>query len=583
MQHFSYSASSHLADQLEEVRNYLDSNKTSAVVAHVYSGYTDRAAIQPVLDTLQEALPEAIVVGSTAAGEICEGVSAPKSIVVVVTVFETASVEVRSFRIGPGEERACGEAVRGVIDSTANVKAAELLVDCAGISSADVFAAVGQCAPHVEVFGAVPYAHALDESMFVFTGDCSQETTLILLTYAGEDFHIACDHVIGWKPMGIGLKVTKAEGGLLNELNGKSALEVYTKYLQIPNDENFYDNAFEFPFLRYVNDTYMMRHPHAGLPDGSIELRAPVEVGDTMYLSYGDIPTIASEVLEARGRMERFRPQFICMHNCAARKAFWGNEIHREIAPFQNVAGTSGFFTGGEILRVNGEIVHFNTTCVVAGMREGAPDEASAPLGPATAVQDDFNMQQASMVRRMACFINVAMEELLESNRQLDVLARTDELTSLYNRREMGHMIEGFHDAGIPFCLIMADLDDFKKVNDTYGHDAGDVVLQDAANLIRESAEGVDDAAAGRWGGEEFMVLLPRTSLEDACDIAEALRHRIEAFPFEAVKALTVSLGVADSKTYEDMKSIYHDVDQALYAAKAAGKNDVVVACASAV
>lgn len=579
MKQFSFQVnnSSELEPQLTKVRQYLDLNKASAVLTHIYSGHTDRARLELVVQAIHEYLPESMVVGTTAGGEIYDGALAPCSIVVVIDIFETTTIIVSNYTIAPGEEEKYGSLIQNGIDETPHVKAAELLVDCSEISSAVMFPAINKCSSHVQIFGSVPYAHDLKKPMFIFTGNTFENVTAILVTYSGDDFFISTDYVIGWKPMGVGMHVTKASGSVLNELDYEGALEVYDKYLKIPNDEHFYENAFEFPFLRYYKDIYMMRLPYAGLSDGSIELRAPVREGDVMYLSYGDKPTILGEVYETRSRMERFYPQYIRLHNCATRKTFWGPEIDKEIGPFHEVAPANGFLTGGEILRVNDFLVHFNATLVVVGMREGMPDENSL-LRMQERRREDASTQQTSMVRRMANFINVAMQELLESNRQLDELAKTDGLTDLLNRREMNRVIKEHHNEGTPFCLLMADLDDFKHINDTCGHDVGDRVLSDVANLIRDCIEVVHGAAASRWGGEEFMILLPDTTAYLAQDMAERLRANIEAHDFNLDERLTISLGVADSATYCDMASIYHDVDQALYAAKQAGKNVVFTA-----
>ena len=212
--------------------------------------------------------------------------------------------------------------------------------------------------------------------------------------------------------MGVPMTVTKADGKILQEIDHEPAYAVYDRYLQIPNDEHFYENAFEFPFLRYVNDTYMMRMPFSCMEDGSISLVASVREGDTIFLSYGDISTILSEIYEARSRMDRFRPQYIQLFDCATRRTFWKRNIDQEIQPFQKVADTTGFFTGGEILRVNGELVHFNATLVVVGMREGATGVKELSHVRRMEDQDEMFGAQSKMVRRMAHFINVAMQEL---------------------------------------------------------------------------------------------------------------------------------------------------------------------------
>ena len=125
--------------------------------------------------------------------------------------------------------------------------------------------------------------------------------------------------------------------------------------------------------------------------------------------------------------------------------------------------------------------------------------------------------------------------------------------------------------------MVMLDIDNFKKVNDTWGHDVGDVVLKDISELIRNSVEGREDAVGGRWGGEEFMILLPSMDQSVAAAIAEDLRKEVELHVFETAGPMTISIGVVDSKECSQMHILYRDVDEALYEAKNSGKNRVVV------
>jgi diguanylate cyclase (GGDEF)-like protein len=125
----------------------------------------------------------------------------------------------------------------------------------------------------------------------------------------------------------------------------------------------------------------------------------------------------------------------------------------------------------------------------------------------------------------------------------------------------------------------MADLDYFKRVNDTYGHQAGDVVLSEVARIMRASVRQHDEV--GRYGGEEFMVVLPDTGPSAAMDIAERMRMSVESTEMKAEGAslrLTISLGVSIRQGDESAHDLMADSDKALYAAKAAGRNCVRVA-----
>ncbi|KTC64204.1 diguanylate cyclase [Pseudomonas fluorescens ABAC62] len=159
--------------------------------------------------------------------------------------------------------------------------------------------------------------------------------------------------------------------------------------------------------------------------------------------------------------------------------------------------------------------------------------------------------------------------------------AQTDELTGLMNRRaffERAHVLyaQCRHNQQ-PLSALMMDMDHFKQINDTYGHQAGDQVLRQIGAVISASLRKAD--VYGRLGGEEFAVLLPNTSLDAARDIAEQLILAISGMAAEPVKGLSASLGVASTHLQDDdLHALMNTADKALYRAKAMGRNQVAVA-----
>jgi diguanylate cyclase (GGDEF)-like protein len=159
--------------------------------------------------------------------------------------------------------------------------------------------------------------------------------------------------------------------------------------------------------------------------------------------------------------------------------------------------------------------------------------------------------------------------------------AQTDELTGLMNRRAFFERAQLLYaqcrQSQQPLCALMLDMDHFKYINDTYGHQAGDQVLRQIGGVISASFRQAD--ISGRLGGEEFAVLLPNTSLDAARDIAEQLIEDIAGLSAEPVQGLTASLGVASTQGHEhDLHGLMNNADQALYRAKSQGRNQVVVA-----
>ena len=213
---------------------------------------------------------------------------------------------------------------------------------------------------------------------------------------------------------------------------------------------------------------------------------------------------------------------------------------------------------------------------IVAGLKAGADDYITKPVN------------SGELRMRIRCGERVLRleQQLLEVQERLRREAAHDALTGLMNKGALIETLER-EEARLERCpeenlaVVMLDLDFFKAVNDTYGHAAGDVVLKEAASRMAKSARGYD--VVGRYGGEEFLIILPNCSLEDAAVQAERLRQLIGNVPIDIDDGpitVTASIGVAasDISGVETTYELINQADKALYAAKKNGRNRVEVA-----
>ena len=173
-------------------------------------------------------------------------------------------------------------------------------------------------------------------------------------------------------------------------------------------------------------------------------------------------------------------------------------------------------------------------------------------------------------------------EALSQANEKLAAAARIDPLTNLLNRRgfsaEVTDEMHRMYRSGRRFNLLLADIDKFKNFNDLHGHACGDYVLKRAASIFQTKLRAVD--RVGRWGGEEFIVLLPETELEGASSLAEKLRQDIAEYVFEfngRPLNITMTFGVASFKMGDTLDSCIARADAALYRGKKRGRNNVTV------
>lgn len=173
-----------------------------------------------------------------------------------------------------------------------------------------------------------------------------------------------------------------------------------------------------------------------------------------------------------------------------------------------------------------------------------------------------------------------AHADLAIKNRELERLTVTDSLTGISNRRHLtavlDHEVASARRSGLPLSVLLIDVDRFKQVNDTFGHQAGDAVLAQVAGIVVRNVRATD--AAGRWGGEEFVVTCPGTAAQAGAAVAEKLRAAIDAHSFPVVGKVSCSIGVAEWLEGESVGLLLARADAALYRAKSDGRNCTAVA-----
>jgi len=253
-------------------------------------------------------------------------------------------------------------------------------------------------------------------------------------------------------------------------------------------------------------------------------------------------------------------------------------QVRKSIASSLTEVTTALRHTGGEADRYRKSLGAFDASCDSA-------ESLSDIYGLLSTVLEDTHSMQQTMEQMQQEFIAKSkdMEKLKQELEQVRKQATTDALTGLFNRTTFFNRMEEIDTVSDPmsnpYCVAMLDIDQFKRVNDNFGHLVGDKVIRFVADTLRQSTKGQD--CATRYGGEEYALLLPNTRLENAVTLCDRIREHIAKTALvktgtrESLGQITISIGVAQNRTGEGRMDLLARADKALYQAKKSGRDRV--------
>ena len=549
----------------------------SAILLTVFTKFQKTGPIWDMMEVIHREIPDAIIAGSTASGEICSGKLSLETTVLNFMVFEKTNISVFAYDFQKVHPDDVSTVLLGQCRLLPDLAALGLFVTLKSGSPTALFNRLSQLPKEVAVFGCGACGYETEDVTYVFTRGAIFKKGLLAICFDGKDLHVKITSHLGWKPLGRPMEISDMFGdNIVTKLDQSPAISVYEKYLDIRKSDNFIRDTTEFPLLLDRGGKTIARLPIAATNDGALLFAADLRKGERLWLSYGDPTELLRLSEETRREICKFAPEGIIVFDCIARRIFLQNNVEPDLGFLQDTGIPSGgFYTYGEIVRMGRDIEVLNVTMVCACFREGdATQSLSLPEGSKNALEGSI-----SYVQRMARFIEATTKELEEANAKLEQIAAQDRLTGLFNRGEIENVLRNEISGPLakvrPISVIMLDMDHFKDINDTYGHQAGDRVLKFAADTLRASVRQGD--CAGRWGGEEFLVLLPGTDLDGAAGVAERIRTQLESTPIlPDGKSATASFGVAEYKVGEQYEDFYRRLDKFLYEAKEKGRNTVM-------
>ncbi len=533
--------------------------------------------VRGVLHELRQRYPSAVLIGASSSATIGEGGLSETDIVITLLSFEDAHLRTSFVSFPENQAPDCQATGKSLGRAVASEDTHAVLCFAAGaeLNAENLARGVMTALPNAVLSGCLATSAGTRDVPFICVGEDLFSAGVVLVALSGRRLHARAWLSPDWMMLGTPMTVTEAEDNVVHTINERPALDIYRRYLGPESCDNMPATCSRFPLLTERNGHIVARPGKAVRPDGAVALWGNLQRGESVRFGLLNPVSAMDQSQRLLDTLKRECCDVVLLFPSVARRLLMRSLTEDEVELFSGLAPVAGLFTTGQFLYTPDypDYLHYAQTGLC--LSEGRGARKSSPL-------PDLSQQYSRdtlELRVMSHLVNTTARELEAANQALERLANTDALTGIYNRHRAQRLLEQEYRRaqryGRPLSLIMLDIDDFKKVNDSLGHQQGDKALKALARAIQPLVRDTDYFA--RWGGEEFLIICPETDLEGARELAERLRGRVASRALLPSRTLTISVGVTTYRQEDTLDELLSRVDRALYHSKQQGKNRVTV------
>lgn len=544
-----------------------------SILISIYTHWNKPETIREMIRLFCNAFPEAEIAGMTTAGGIDNGRMRLHQTIVTIQFFEKSDVHTAIYDFSKEPMETLGERALADCQKEKDLSAVLLFLTQQYYDFEPFLAALDRLPKNISICGGYAHTYLQEDGIYVFTKDAILSRGILLVTFSGN-VKVMTQSVMGWQPLGRTMTITAMDGPLvIRSLDHKPAAYFYQKYL---HSTDFGKSDLLFPLVRSMHQVQLSVLPFEHRSDGALLTNVFSHVGDQVQLAYGDPDQVILSIREALGRIERFAPEGMLLISCVTRRYFLKEAVNQILSAYSDFGAASGGYVNGELIRIDGKTQATNMTLISVCFREGEAPLVRTARNPHAPV---VLGEALSTIQRLATFITETTKELAETQKQLSFAASHDSFTGLLNRGTIEEMLCRCHEdaraRNLTLSALMIDLDTFKQINDTFSHVKGDEVIREVAGILKHTTRPTD--FAGRWGGDEFVILLPGTTLGSALIVASRLQKAFRRIQLPDRSYLTASIGCTTASPEETEAGFYKRMDDALYLAKEGGRNRIIL------
>ena len=543
------------------------------ILISIYTHWNKPETIREMTRLFCDAFPEAEIAGMTTAGGIENGRMHLRQTIVTIQFFEKSDVHAAIYDFSKESMSALGERALADCQKEKDLSAVLLFLTQQYYDFEPFLTALDKLSKDIPICGGYAHTYLQEDGIYVFTKDAILSRGILLITYAGA-VQVLTESVMGWQPLGRTMTITAMDGPLvIRSLDHEPAAYFYQKYL---HSTDFGKSELLFPLVRTADHVQLSVLPLDSRSDGALQTNVISHVGDQVQMAYGDPDQVILSSREALGHIERFAPEGMLLISCVTRRYFLKEDVNQILSAYGDFCVAPGGYVNGELIRIAGKTQTTNMTLISVCFREGEAPLVAATRKPHAPV---VLGEALSTIQRLATFVTETTKELAETQKQLSFAASHDSFTGLLNRGSIEKMLcrchEDARERQLAFSALMIDLDTFKHINDTFGHLKGDEVILEVGRIMKRMIRPTD--FAGRWGGDEFVIILPGTTLPGALIVANRLQKAFQTIQLPDHSFLTASIGCTTASSNESEQIFYKRMDDALYLAKEGGRNRIIL------